>query len=71
MFIETGFTICGQNLCRMALTQYILQYVVIILPVCVISTLALLRNLCRSSTVQAYGELTEEKIPNGTGNANE
>lgn len=56
---KIGFTICGQVLCRMVMTQYILQYVVVVLPVCLILAMIFIRFLFNVNS-GTYSQLTEE-----------
>ncbi|EFX85866.1 hypothetical protein DAPPUDRAFT_309120 [Daphnia pulex] len=60
-----GFTICGHSLCRMALTQYTLQYMIIILPTCFICGIIYARNKRRLHPTQPnyrYSEpLTQDR----------
>ncbi|KAK4012921.1 uncharacterized protein LOC116931540 [Daphnia magna] len=57
-----GFTICGHSLCRMAMTQYVLQYVIIILPTCVINGIIYIRNKHRLPLTQPNYRYSEQLI---------
>ena len=56
--VTLGFTICGQIMCRMVMTQYMLQYLVVVLPVCLVLALIFLRFLFNSSC-RTYAQLTD------------
>lgn len=56
---KIGFTICGQMLNELVMTQYILQYTVVILPICLILALIFIRLLLNINN-QTYSQLTED-----------
>jgi len=57
----SGFTICGQSLHRLALTQYILQYIVIILPLSLLALFAATRYTV--SKCRKQSPTNEDKTP--------
>jgi len=58
---KIGFTICGQIMCRMVMTQYLLQYVVVVLPLCLVLALIFLRRFFYVSR-RTYTQLTDQNI---------
>ena len=66
-----GFTICGQSLDRMALTHYILQYTIIIIPIIIICALVFICQLGKTRfeiKEQSFFEQRHEKLMQSSGN---